>query len=381
MMKQKMLVLAVAMSTLVLGGCAAPMANKTADVATIQTMDSLFRNASYNYDGVFRIHSLELPDHRMVDSIGRERLNNVAKSFSMEYKGAVNMAQNRIEMVPTFRFARPNSEAWVRLPMLAQLDTLSLWVDASAFDLAVPELGGKLLHVQAPQDKIRDWPIKQVMAELPDALRRVYEAVDKKAYTYQPLDERTKALGASYRLRLTLDEQANKKLARDMMKELVAVAKRHAGSNVKDVESIAQLMEPLLSESEKTNKTTSQTDLLVSRSGTLLAVEDSYRISMDVGEGKPVAVSMGSLIKISNHGKPVFTLVPTASNVLEFSDLKKPSWMGGRDDGDEADSEAVDADAADVAEAVEPVAAPASGKKQPVAKPKAAKKPAATVRK
>lgn len=345
-MKPRMLVIAMAMSGLLLGGCASPLANKSADAAAVQTME---HNAgqSYNFDGQLRIKSLDVPDLG-VDPDQREIVDEMLKSFSVELRGAVDLKTSRVEVVPTFRFARPNVETWLRVPLLTELNTMSFWVDASALNLALPQLRGanrdKLVKFQVPQDKVKDLPVDAILAELPQLVKRVYSAVDKKAYTFQPLDERAKQLGASYRIRLDADEHVQSQMNKQMVVEILALVARYGGEHKEKAAALVHELEPLLTQSHEEFTTNAQIDLLVSRSGELLGMVQVYDFA---STGKPkMAMSMEAVTRMSNHGHPVFTMVPTAANVVNFSDLKLPRWMGGApheqadevDEVDEADA-------------------------------------------
>lgn len=338
-MKQRTLAIAVAMSGLLLGGCASPLANKTADVAAVQTMEHNAQG-SYNFDGVVRVSALHLPA-KLTQSLDKDLVEEVAKSFSMDLRGAVDLKQSRLELVPTLRFARPNVETWLRVPMLLELNSLTLWVDASAFDLASPVLRGenkgKLIKVQAPQDKIKNLPIDAMLAELPRVTKNIYAAIDKKAYTFQPLDEQARQMGASYRIRLTLDPAAELKMSKQVVIELAELAKRHSPDKQKEIEAMVKGITPLLDASRGEVETSSQTDLLVSRSGTLLAMV--ARQKLGVPKEKELEVSIESVLRLSNHGKPVFSLHPTADNVVNFADLKRPAWLGGKNGAEDASAE------------------------------------------
>ncbi|MGM8061202.1 hypothetical protein [Vogesella indigofera] len=379
-MKPRALAVAVTLSGLLLGGCASPLANKTADAAAIHTIEQNARLARYNFDGEVRVKAIRLPG-KVESLVEGDVVSEVAKSFSLELRGAVDMSKSRVEMTPTFRFSRPNAETWLRLPMLAELNTLTLWVDASVLDLAFPVLRGehkgKYVMFQAPQDKVKKLPIDAVLAELPQVAKNIYAAVDSKAYTFQPLDEAARKVGASYRIRLTLDPLAEAKMSKQAVQELLQLARRHAGEHQKEVEEFATAVGPLLDASQEELQTSSQTDLLVSRSGKLLGISELREFS--VPKEKELAVTVASTVRLSNHEQPVFSMQPTANNVVSFTELQPPSWLGGKrssDDEEEAvegDDEAPLDEAALAAEAAEEAAAAAAVVKKPAKAAKAAK--------
>ncbi|SCK23402.1 hypothetical protein [Vogesella sp. LIG4] len=303
-----------------LAACAvSPLEGKRADQAAVYTLYHHTADARYNFSGESRLTSLHVPGKRGEEEAAL--LQEVAGSFHMQYDGAVDMAQHRVELIPTLRFARPNAEAWVRFPLLLQLDTLTLYLDASAADLWLPALSHKLVKFQLPEDKLREIPVAAVLADLPDIVQRVYSAVEKKAYSYQPLSSADEKLGARYRIRLALDPVAGRVLSRQMVAELVNSLRSHGASQ--QVLTVAQRV--LQGAESGQFQQQSRTDLLVSSAGRLLAVEEQR--SMALPGDDPLRFAFTTRLNISNDGKPVFTLHPVAANVVDYREVKLPAWM------------------------------------------------------
>lgn len=355
-------------ASLALAGCAtSPLANKTADDAAIYTLQHSSLDARYNFDGSLRISDLAIPAE-LGSLANPDLVKDVARSFSFDMRGAVDMPASRIELVPTFRFARPNVESWVRVPMLFQLNTLTAWVDASALDLALPQLHGKLLKLNAPQDKVADIPVDAVMRDLPLIIGKAYAAVDKKAFTFQPLSESDRQKGASYRIRLTLDPAADAQLGRVMLQEVAARVKRYSAS--KEVQALADKLSEEVAKTQGELASDSQTELLVDSQAKLLAMEEQRTLRVPKLTG--FSMTLRTQMAVRNHGQPVFTVVPTAANVLTLDELKPPSWFAGvtgKHDGEEA-AEATEP-AVDAAEAAAPAEAmPVPPKAAAKAKPR-----------
>ncbi|MNR16879.1 hypothetical protein D3C85_1335090 [compost metagenome] len=170
-------------------------------------------------------------------------------------------------------------------------------------------------------------------------------------------------------------------MSKQAVQELLQLARRHAGEHQKEVEEFATAVGPLLDASQEELQTSSQTDLLVSRSGKLLGISELREFS--VPKEKELAVTVASTVRLSNHEQPVFSMQPTANNVVSFTELQPPSWLGGKrssDDEEEAvegEDEAPLDEAALAAEAAEEAAAAAPVVKKPAkaAKPVAKRKP------
>ncbi len=357
-------------ASLVLAGCAtSPLANKTADDAAIYTLQHNSLDARYNFDGTLRISDLDIPA-----GLGRlanpDLVKDVARSFSFDMRGAVDMPASRIELVPTFRFARPNVESWVRVPMLFQLNTLTAWVDASALDLALPQLHGKLLKLNAPQDKVADIPVDAVMRDLPLIIGAAYSAVDKKAFTFQPLSDSDRQKGVSYRIRLTLDPAADAQLGRVMLQEVAARVKRYSASQ--EVQAFADKLAEEVAQTQGKMTSESQTELLVDSHAKLLAMEEQR--TLRVPKLKDFSVTLRTQMAMRNHGQPVFTVLPTAANVLTLDELKAPSWFsritGKAEDEESIESAEPEVDAAEAAAPAEAAPVPPKAKAKAKAKPR-----------
>ncbi|MEQ6292509.1 hypothetical protein ACFPAG_18050 [Vogesella sp. GCM10023246] len=353
---------------LLLAGCASlPLEGKRADQAAIYTLYHHAAEAGYNFDGESRITSLRIPGKSTPAS--EALMQELAGSFRFQYRGAVDMTQGRIELIPTVRFTRPQAEAWVRFPLQLQLDTLTLYVDGSVADLMFPSLKHKLVKFQLPQDKLKDVPVAAVLAEVPEIVQRVYAAVERQAYTFQPLTAADRQRGAQYRIRLTLDPVADRVLTRQMVTELVASIKRHSDSP--DVQAFADGLAGMAASEPLRLQSESQTELLVSRQGKLLAMEEQRSVAVGGADG--MKLGLLTRLDVSNSGKPVFTLQPTAANVVDYKNVELPAWMkpavtdAAAEPAEEADKEA---DAAAQAAPAAPVKPATKATPAPKAKPK-----------
>jgi len=256
--------LARPLALLLLAGCASsPLTGKRADEAAVDTLYRHNVDARYNFSGESRITSLQLPGKQGPEL--QAMVQTLAGSFRLQYAGAVDMSQHRVELIPTLRFTRPHAEVWLRFPLQLQLDTLTLYVDGSAMSLLVPTLENKLVKFQLPEDKARQLPVSAVLAELPQIVRRVYAAVEQQAYSFQPLAADDAKRGAAYRIRLNLNPEAGKLLSQRMAAELLDSIKRHGASA--EVQEVAGSLLKLAEADSLQLRSESQTDLLVSRQG------------------------------------------------------------------------------------------------------------------
>lgn len=369
MFTPRRLVLSVLLAAALAGCATAPLEGKSADGAAIYTLQHGAMDSRYNFSGDVRIAELQVPDE-LGRLAGKELVGEVARSFSVQLGGAVDLPANRIELVPTLRFARPNLESWVRVPMLLDVATLTAWVDASAADLAFPQMKGKLIKVSAPQENVADLPVRAILRDMPLIIGEAYGAVQKQAFTFQPLTERDRQQGAGYRIRLALDPAADAQLGRDMAAGILTRVQRYSAN-----EKVKKFVADMLADVDRSRdaiQSASQTDLLISRQALLLGMEEQRTLTMPKMPGLRIVVK--SQMTMSNHGQPVFTLHPDAANELTPEQLTSPSWfkLFGRGAGAEA---AEDETVTEEAAAPAPQAAAPAMPAKPAAKAKKPTKP------
>lgn len=345
--------LCLAAAALLLTACATPLAGKPPKEAAMLATQSNIQQASYNFAGEVGIRELVIRG-KEGDLVGRfakdEMVNEIARSLRIEFKGALDLPTARVEFVPTLQFTRPHAGVWVRVPMLAKLDSMQLWLDGNLLDLMVPQLRNKLVLVEAPVEMVKTVPVKALLQELPTIAGKLQNAIDQKAYTFQPLGKEAKALGASYQIRVQLGDAEVASINRELLLEMNRLAEKYVpeGDEREDAKRVLRKIGKLLSNHQDNMQQTHQTDLLVSRGGQLLAIVEEH--SQQDKEG--TMIRYGGVTRLSAHGKPVFTIVPGADNVVRFADVPWP-WkrgaVGESEDGDEPDSEQADASAAVVA--------------------------------
>ncbi|OHX14429.1 hypothetical protein [Chromobacterium sphagni] len=321
-----------------LTGCATPLAGKPADEAARKVMALNWQNASYNFDGQFGFSQL-----RFADSGGKlgqpelaDAIDQVGSSIKMNVSGAIDAPAGKLELIPELRFERRNLLASVKLPMQFRAQDMSLLVDPSAIDLAVPALRrnpGKFVRAKLPADIAARIPLKEMYQAMPQILDQAYGQLDKKAFSFEPLDAYADEVGAKYKLRLTLSKEQEQKMTLLILDGLAKAARQQvAQPNDKfDAESMLKLVRDLVKLSpagELDGQTVS--DVYVSRSGEMEAIRQTIHMA-----SAEFSADAYFNLRYSHHGKPQFVYQPAENDIIDFNKLELPGWLAGKADAGE----------------------------------------------
>ncbi|WP_434628906.1 hypothetical protein [Chromobacterium sp. CV08] len=365
MTRLKLTAAAALCSVALLSGCATPLAGKPADEATRKVMIQNWQNASYNIDGQFGFNQLSFHDSASELKLGQtaDTIDQVARSIHLNLSGAVDAPSGKVELIPELRFERRNLLASIKVPMQFRAQDMSLLVDPSAVDLALPSLRkhpGQFVRAKLPAEVAAKIPLKQMYQAMPQIIDQAYAQLDKKAFSFEPLDAYADEVGARYKLRMTLDKPQEQQLTMQILEGLAKVAHDQVKppEEKSDAESMIRLVQELMKlapAASASNQTVS--DLYVSRGGDLLAVRQNIRMSSD-----EFSADAYLNLRYSHLGKPQFVYNPAESDIIDYDKLELPDWLKGDDK-----APAASADAAEPAPAAQ--AAP-----QPAKKPAAKKK-------
>jgi hypothetical protein len=345
--------------SLLLTGCASPLAGKPADTVAITAIERNLRESRYNFDGSIRIEQLQLApsDGKAVESPIDRRARDIIKSVRIDLNGAVDAQARKLELTPTLRFARRNAEIWLRVPMLVDADRYALLVDASAFDLVFDSLGGenegKLLRLQLPESMAKQIPLTTILDALPGIVRDGYRQVDSQAFKLLALDDEARQLGAQYLVELKLDNSAQLALSTFIFDGVKKVVQQQhpqpatATPERVDPALMVDTLNLLLKASSEDVQNDQTTQLLLDRSGRLLGMRQRTAI----GYGG-FSATMLTTLRLFNYNHPTFTLDPAKSGVIDLKDLPLPSWL------DDSTPEPPKPDEDDTVASAEPVKLP-----------------------
>lgn len=318
-----------------LGGCASPLAGKSADQATRQVLRENLQHASYNFSGELGFTSLHGSSADDDKPQLAYTINQVARSIKVAVSGAVDQDSKRLELIPAFRFDRRNLQANITLPLQLNLRDFSLLVDPAAFDLLMPELYSekpRFVRFRLPAEQASKIPLDAMLQALPGLVDEGYGAVDKQVFTLEPLDATARQLGASYQLRIAMNPLQESQIVVHIVDGLAKVVQQEAErqgrpEDGKQAVAASQLIRVLTQRSAADLQATrTVSHLYANRQGQLLGV--NQEITLDTPQLHGLAYLH---LRYSNHGKPVFAYQPTADDIIDYEQLPKPQWLKSLD--------------------------------------------------
>lgn len=318
-------------SLALLGGCASPLAGKSADLATRQVLRENLQHASYNFSGELGFTSL----HGSSTDDGKPQLaytiNQVARSTKVAVSGAVDQDSKRLELIPAFRFERRNLQASLTLPLQLNLQDFSLLVDPAAFNLFLPELYSeqpRFVRFKLPRNMANRIPLDAMLQALPGLVDEGYGSVDKQVFTLETLDATAHELGASYQLRIAMNPLQESQVVVHIVDGLAKVVQQEAErqgrpEDGKQAAAASQLIRALTQRSSADLQATrTVSHLYANRQGQLLGVNQEIMLDTPQLHGRAYIH-----LRYSNHGKPVFAYQPGPDDIIDYDKLPKPQWL------------------------------------------------------
>ncbi|MEO9383909.1 hypothetical protein [Chromobacterium phragmitis] len=334
MIRMKLAAAAALSSLALLAGCATPLAGKTPDEAARKVMVQNWQNASYNFDAQIGFDKLAFSgkDSKLAEPEIADTIDQVGRSIRIQVSGALDAPTGRLEAIPELRFERRNLLASVKVPLQFHAQDMSLLVDPSAVDLFLPSLrkqSGKFIRAKLPADMAAKMPLKEMYQAMPQVIDQAYAAVDKQAFSFQPLDAYAGEVGARYKLRMTLNHEQEQKLTLQMLDGLAKVAREQAKqpNDKLSAEAMIRLVQGFVSAAPASfGKNLTVSDIYVSRGGDLRAMRQQIHIETPEFNGDAYVHT-----RYSHYGKPQFVYQLGESDIVDYDKLELPKWLKGAD--------------------------------------------------
>lgn len=352
----------VGVATLLLGACAAPIANKSPDELYRYAMKrQLTHDNQYNFVGSTKI---EWQDNDEQATGTKMWVQHFVKYVSSPVAGAIDLPRGRLELIPELRYETRQSAAFVRMPMLLDVSQKSIVVDPAAFsdfldhferkkveringqsegkEPIKPRLiNGKLVRFTLPK-ALNHFPFKEMFMTLPDAIEKGYMALDKNAFQRLELDDLARQLGAKHRIHLRTNVKQSEQMTRAMLTAWRDALQNQAQQD-EGVKKVVALLNDVLEPPAESKRAIKETDadlekkqiledmhwdseIYLDGRGRLLAMNIIYtfpKVLMDLIDesNKTPAIQIKSHMRFKYNKNPVFTLQSTPENTVDLIEL------------------------------------------------------------
>ena len=162
-------------------------------------------------------------------------LEQLAKSFSVPFTGAVDMKKGVVEWIPEARYENKNVLISFKFPIYLDFNNLSLYLDGSAITHLSDTMpgnkvviGDKYMQFAVPQDKAQHIPVADLLKSLPKSIDDGYASIDPSAFKKVNVDEFGKTLEAKYQVNLNTDYASSLKYNTVLLQSLSKTLKETA---------------------------------------------------------------------------------------------------------------------------------------------------------
>ncbi|MBP6115157.1 MAG: hypothetical protein KBC57_09710 [Neisseriaceae bacterium] len=262
-------------------------------------------------------------------------LFNTMKNFSVVAKGAIDLPNGRIEMTPSIQYYGNNIEAKASVPMALNLSKGEVLADPSAItstfgwamgldEYGINEANGRFLRYQFDKDLLKDFPVKAFGKAYLDAMKKALAEVKPEQLKFVPVDAMGKQLGARQQISMT-----------QSLPEMMAFSANTVGYFKTNIDAFLETYEgkPLPPEvltfieqlEIMPEMMTMGLDFNQSERGTVatqyyLGSNDRFLgmyLEMLIEEAD-MQFTIGTSMKNSNFGRPVWTVTPKEDNIYDI---------------------------------------------------------------
>lgn len=354
---------AIMLLAICLGGCAGSLPPHE---ALNQAVTKSFQSSGYNYRTQTRIANLVIPPQEGSEEKDKKSRMNLAagleviRGFSVRADGAIDSNTKRSEVLYDFHYDKDNVEVSIRLPVMVDYNTQTIYVGSSIFTTVLEvvkplpaSMRGKLIRVNIgdllkegaaakPElatligiDRFSPDGFDQMNGAIKAAVQRGVARLNDAGFSDQPLSGEDRKAGIKRRIRMQLGQGESLPfllgLADDIARELLQI-KAITKEAYDAVHALADRQQPA-GEIEKIPLTVTvdagiDPDGLVSyMEGRLSVVEgaEGYRLELE------------NVSSFTNYGSPRFTMVPESSGVVDLKEILQALSPAAADDQDDED--------------------------------------------
>ncbi len=339
----------IAVLALCLGGCAGSL---TPHEALNQAVTRSFDASGFNYSTQTRITDLTVPlPDASKEGAEKQKLNYMAglgviRGLSFKGDGAIDMKAKKSEVLYDFRYDKDNVEVSVKLPMMMDYSTQTLYIGTSIFTTILetvyplaPATRGKLIRINLPELLKEAAADNQELAKLLhdgmfspnnfDAMNGAFKAAVQKSvarvndtgFSDQALTDGDRRAGVERRVRMQMGQEESITFILDMV-DGIAQGLLQSGVITKEVYDVVQALANRQQISGYTEKFTlaMTVEAGIGQSGYVSFLDSRLNVADKDGAYR---LGVENINSFSNYGAPRFTMKPGEGGVVEFAEIMK----------------------------------------------------------
>lgn len=344
-----MILAGVAGLALCLGGCAGSL---TPHEALNQAVTRSFDAPGFNYSTQTRITDLTVPlPDASKEGAEKQKLNYLAglgviRGLSFKGDGAIDMKAKKSEVLYDFRYDKDNVEVSIKLPLMMDYSTQTLYIGTSIFTTILetvypqaPATRGKLIRINLPDLLKETAGDNQELAKLLgdgvlspnnfDAMNGAFKTAVQKSvarvsdagFSDQALTDSDRKAGVDRRVRMQLGQDESITFILDMV-DGIAQGLLQSGVITKEVYDVVQALANRQQISGYTEKFSlaMTVEAGIGQAGYVSFLDSRLNVADKDGTYR---LGVENVNSFSNYGAPRFTMKPGDGGVVEFAEIMK----------------------------------------------------------
>ena len=315
-----------------------------------QVFTRSFDASGFNYTSKSRITTLTIPKSDLPkDTSNKVQMAlggglEILKGLSATADGAVDMKAKKSEVLYDIRYDRDNFEVSLKLPMLVEYDTQTIYVGTSVLTTILetmypqaPSTKGKLIRIninELLQEGAKESPElakllgeRRLTVQNIDAFNRTIKnsalkaiaKLDDSAFSELPLTEQDRKTGAVRRIHVTLDQKDSVTVVLDLIEGISQALFQDGLIGEKELEVLRALTDRQVLDGIMENFTLTMTcDVGVSPAGFISTMESQLNIG---DKDKVYQIGLSNSSSFSNFNAPRFTMKPEPGEIVDIKDI------------------------------------------------------------
>jgi hypothetical protein len=346
---KRMIIAVLGVMVVCVSGCAGSLPpHEELNQAVKRSLDA----TGFNYSSKSRVTNLSLPkqDANAAWGAGDKGLQylgaglDIIRGISVNIDGAIDMKAKKSEVLYDLHYNRDNVEISIRLPLLIDYSTQTIYVGTSLLTTVLdavspqgPETRGKLIKIDmndllkegaSKSPDLAKWiGINRFSAKNMDVFNNIFKTEIQKAVTKlkdscfidQPLTEQDKKAGVERRIRINLDHSDSVAVVLDIIDSVAQALHQEGAIDKKEYDVLHTLTDKQVLDKFNDKITLGMThDVGVAQSGHIGYVATQLTVADKEGNYQ---VGIENVSSFENYNAPRFSMAPEAGRIVDFKDV------------------------------------------------------------